>query len=91
MNYDHETGLPRWDLPGGEYVLADAAIDGGGVRVMSPDGRIARHVGGREVASYIGASHPAIEASREETRMVRVEQAREASVLRQILRDGVRS
>ncbi len=33
MTYDRETGCPRWDLPDGTYVLADASINGGGCRI----------------------------------------------------------
>lgn len=32
---DSQTYCPRWDLSDGRYVLADTAIDGGGVRVMA--------------------------------------------------------
>jgi len=89
MKFDKTTGLPRWELEHGQYVLADSSIEGGGVRIIGVGGRVVAR-GMRAVAAVIGADHPAVEESLAATQVAREVQAAAARVERQLHRDARR-
>ena len=69
-------GLMRWDLPGGQYVLGDSSIGGGGccIRDAATDRVLVQ--GTAAVAALIGEDHPAIAECRALTELAREEQRR---------------
>lgn len=89
---DRASGLPRWDLPDGRYVIADSGINGGGLCIMEPCppfGYVAA-VRGKWAADIIGEDHPAVLYSREMTAEADRAQRAAGRELAQIMSDGRR-